>query len=519
MSHQAIPDIYGFADEGAKPEGYPRRGLPDPTYIVPAGAAKSQTKTKRSRLSSLFSRNKGTDARVRTTSSAPAPTLERLVRPTSSTLAPTLGLEGLDITTTTGWADSVISEHYSTSPATPPQTNSSASDTVTPSKGPTPTYEFPGKVDTLVREFKGINFEPAVPSPLVSTVVDSTEGIVVHNVIPKTNGFVDTIISAYNQHHALVLRPDDVWIAILTQFNFYVNANAELLRANFVAHEGKKELVVSTEAFGDFGKLAREMVDLIDKNIVDPTLRTWALPDFSTTTVNDTTVSSILLMATVKAYFEYVFCEICCGIPRVTLEGTKSDWEKILERLEKLKEYGIETIAWYHLLVPVISRFVKAFDDPNGESNRTFWQNVAHYEPGGSGPSYYSGWISAFCAFNDRGKWIGNRLNTDVQSFVAPESLTAYRFWETYSYRSPGLVLDSTPFHKVDCNNIPPSYAEVDVKLVSLNTGTTRDSVMTAGAIGTRVYSSGDARLSASGKNDIVRPVIGWWLFTKAPAQ
>ena len=50
-----------------------------------------------------------------------------------------------------------------------------------------------------------------------------------------TNGFVDTVITAYNRHHHLILkfakllvsliftdlviRPDDVWIAILNQFN------------------------------------------------------------------------------------------------------------------------------------------------------------------------------------------------------------------------------------------------------------------------------------------------------------
>ena len=34
------------------------------------------------------------------------------------------------------------------------------------------------------------------------------------------NGFVHTVLAAYNQHHHLILRPDDVWIAILAQFNF-----------------------------------------------------------------------------------------------------------------------------------------------------------------------------------------------------------------------------------------------------------------------------------------------------------
>lgn len=78
-------------------------------------------------------------------------------------------------------------------------------------------------------------------------------------------------------------------------------------------------------------------------------------------------------MATLKQYFEYVFMLDGCGIPRVTLEGERSDWVDILGRLEKLKEYGIETIAWYYLLRPVIARFVAALDDPTSAENMDFW--------------------------------------------------------------------------------------------------------------------------------------------------
>ncbi|KAJ7888436.1 hypothetical protein B0H14DRAFT_3856072 [Mycena olivaceomarginata] len=239
---------------------------------------------------------------------------------------------------------------------------------------------------------------------------------------------------------ALILRLDDVWIGILTQFHFYVKARAELLRANFVTHAGKNTLVVHTETFHDFGRLAQEMIDLIEKNVVDPSLRAWALPDFSATTANDTTVGSIVLMATLKAYVGYTFCSITCGIPRATLEGEKDDWEKI-RRLEKLKEFGLETIAWYHLLVLVISRFVQAFDDPDALSNVSFWQRVAHFECGECGPSYYSGWITAFCAFNDDGKWLGPRPDSSIESTVAPESLTAKSFWETYGAGATGCSL------------------------------------------------------------------------------
>ncbi|KAJ7732389.1 hypothetical protein B0H14DRAFT_2997699 [Mycena olivaceomarginata] len=339
------------------------------------------------------------------------------------------------------------------------------------------------------------------------------------NVYPdqKGNGFVNTVIQAYNTHHALVLRPDDVWLTILSQFNFFVNANAELLRANFVAHEGKRELVIFAEGTRysvNFGHMARQMVDLIEKNVVDPTLREWVIPDFTTTTNKDTTVAAVLMMATLKEYFSYGFACLGCGIPRVTLEGERSDWVNILQRLEKLKEYGIETIAWYHLLRPVIARFVAAFDEPTSAQNVDFWNKVAHLESQGSGPSYYSGWINAFNVFSKEGAWIGHQLDKTETAYEAPETLSAEEFWSTYAkHVNRALVLDGTPYHHLDTNKVPPAYAEVDVKLN--DNGETFDCFMLAGLVGTRISSSADCALSTTGEKDTIHPVPGWWICIK----
>ncbi|EGO21327.1 hypothetical protein SERLADRAFT_476365 [Serpula lacrymans var. lacrymans S7.9] len=51
----------------------------------------------------------------------------------------------------------------------------------------------------------------------------------IYDIIPQKNGFVHTVMEAYNRHRALIIRPDDVWLAILIQFSLYVNGNAELL--------------------------------------------------------------------------------------------------------------------------------------------------------------------------------------------------------------------------------------------------------------------------------------------------
>jgi hypothetical protein len=65
------------------------------------------------------------------------------------------------------------------------------------------------------------------------------------NILSSENGFVYAATRAYNGHHHLILRPDDIWLSIMTQFSFYINARAEEFRDKFVSFDGKKELTVS----------------------------------------------------------------------------------------------------------------------------------------------------------------------------------------------------------------------------------------------------------------------------------
>jgi len=219
------------------------------------------------------------------------------------------------------------------------------------------------------------------------------------NIYPSQNGFVDTVVKAYNEHQHLEIRPEDVWFSILSQLNIYINENAEALRDMFVSHQGQKYLEISGEdsdiqgkstMFGvDWGKFTFKMTKMIEDNIKDPSLREWILPSFTTTTKVDQAVAAILMMATFQKYFSYG-CSICCGLPSVTLLGQKSDWEKLAAKVERLPTLGEEPKMWYGLLKPVLARFVSSFDAPEATETKDFWQKIAHYSGGGSGPTYLS---------------------------------------------------------------------------------------------------------------------------------
>ncbi|KAG0697051.1 hypothetical protein DFH29DRAFT_948309 [Suillus ampliporus] len=90
------------------------------------------------------------------------------------------------------------------------------------------------------------------------------------------------------------------------------------------------------------------------------------------------------MMATMKEYFRYrikmsngdPFIGLSRGIPRVTLLGQKHDWKAIFKRLEWLHQYGTETIAWYHLLHPVISCCAAAFNPSSTLEKLDFWSSA-----------------------------------------------------------------------------------------------------------------------------------------------
>jgi hypothetical protein len=209
-------------------------------------------------------------------------------------------------------------------------------------------------------------------------------------IIPYGNSFVEGVMRPFQQDLHLVVRPDDVWLSILTQFSFYVSAHSEELRHKFVNHQGNETLVVADNARPfhslDVGHMAQMIMPLTKEKMADKTVHDWLIPGFSTSTELDLAVSSMVMMATMKDYFRYEMWG-GCGFPSVTLLGEAADWNKILISLDKFAEYGQEPAAWSKLLKPVIKRFVATFYLPDSMELKEFWMQALHAEGKfGSGP-------------------------------------------------------------------------------------------------------------------------------------
>ncbi|KAG6327089.1 hypothetical protein ID866_12000 [Astraeus odoratus] len=327
-------------------------------------------------------------------------------------------------------------------------------------------------------------------------------------------------MEAFNNHRGLIIRPDDVWLAILLQFSAFVNAD-RVDDQEFMISLGDNHYAA------DSSVMAEQMMNLLREKIPHQDQQEWIASSFTTTTSADTTACAMALFATMDwGWEEYSFVpryNDYCGITRVTLEGTMRDWENILRRLEKLKDYGIYGIAWYHHLWPVISRFIAAYDDPNNPENVEFWSKAIIYDEMAETPRI-SGWITAFCLFGERGRWQGNVLNEDRARDHEPKKLlrpanplqlTPSQFAAVYTHRdrSPRFKLDGFPYPTIDIYDVPCGRTHLDLKVV--DRGRVVDAELVAGSIGSQICSTDKSELFRNGMRDTVRPITAWWFFKR----
>ncbi|KAK7917658.1 hypothetical protein PG985_011266 [Apiospora marii] len=283
-------------------------------------------------------------------------------------------------------------------------------------------------------------------------------------LLAHKNGFVDAVTTAYSRHHHLTLRPEDVWLAIISQFSLYVNRNAEKLRGKFVAHEGQKELQIvyehATRYTVDFADFAQQISGLISESVVDDEICRWITPNFSTTTGDDIV-----------------------------------DYEDILRRLDKLAHYGKEPDALSDLLRPILRCFIRSFDDPEHPDVRSFWGKICDAHSG-SGFNCYSGWITAFCFWNGQGE---RQVFPNDPEARHIETMTGCRVEKDY-----GLV---------EMSDVPAGFTRVPVRLI--DNGVELEAEMIAGSVGVNCTSSGKPSADGTAGLDTMQNHLDWFMYEK----
>ncbi|KAL6410054.1 hypothetical protein AUP68_06463 [Ilyonectria robusta] len=325
------------------------------------------------------------------------------------------------------------------------------------------------------------------------------------SIATYNNGFINGLIRAFNQDLHLIVRPDDVWQAILSQFSLFVNGNAKRLRHLFIEHEGKRTLTVNLTPMDladiDLAPVAREFVSVIQANVADAELKEWMMPAFSTTTDHDRAVAGFSTMGALQHYFDYHML-IGCGLPSVTLQGERADWAALAARIERLPRYGDECARWAELLHPVMRHFLITFDAPDSPEVHDFWLRVAHeagMEGSGMGIRTLSGWITAFAYFGENGEVTKDFTEEDIR-----DSEKRYSERGRFPLRAQDrkrLVLDGVKFPLMRPASIPRSIIILPMKIQDLKAGV-RFTTIISGSIG----------MTMSARAATAQPVSAWWV-------
>jgi hypothetical protein len=276
---------------------------------------------------------------------------------------------------------------------------------------------------------------------------------------PAKNSFLEGAIEAWAHHQHLVVRPESVWYSILVQMNFYMTLHADdkEVRGTFVNHQGKQEIQVRGPSLANIIPLFQYE---IQKRVKTPWLLDWIQPKFSTSTAEDDVTANVLFMGLMQAYFTYT-AHVSCGMPSVTLEGTRADWARLHAKLDRLQTFGKEPAAYAARLRPVLARFVRTFDDPTHPDIRLFWTQIVSMQKTAGG-------VCGQPPVNLAGGWI-----------------TAFQYWDAKGYPLPShgdsaLTLDGVRFPVHDLSKVPDAHASVPMKVI-IDGGPTYNSTLVAG--------------------------------------
>ncbi|AEO53746.1 hypothetical protein MYCTH_2295502 [Thermothelomyces thermophilus ATCC 42464] len=322
-------------------------------------------------------------------------------------------------------------------------------------------------------------------------------------VAPAKNGLTHAVIRAWQQDLHLKLRPDDVWLAILTQFTFAVNAYADSLRSLFVSHQGRLPLALDASPDSvetvDVGAVARQLAAMVRQKLKDPGIATTLLPEFTTTTSHDRATAAMVFLGTMREYFSYDI-HFGCSFPSVTLLGERRDWADILARIAWLATVvgGREeaVAAWAARLAKVLEYMVASFDRPGDADVRRFWTSAVHQAGGRSSGAVttLSGWLTAFCWWSADGERVKDYYSDDGE--LAREG-------KGKDGGCQRLVLDGVGFPVIDRERIPAGVVRAPL---ALHHGPrTEKVVLLAGSMGMEVLIEEDDEIA-------VRPASGWWM-------
>ncbi|KAK3945684.1 hypothetical protein QBC46DRAFT_430346 [Diplogelasinospora grovesii] len=333
-------------------------------------------------------------------------------------------------------------------------------------------------------------------------------------VLPSSSSFIRGAIQAWSEHLHLTLQPEQVWLAILTQLAFYLRCHSNDTAVTKV-YDYHAQPQVEIQEYPDWYLVMAAFYGGVTDRCKADWVYDWLKPHFTTTTDDHVLAAHVIMLGLEPATVYILNKPMLCGLPSVTLDGTQADWELLLSKLDRLAEFGSEPALYGTRLKPILNRFVRGFQEPDGTSTKDFWNRIVLASTttscgagagagAGAGVNALSGWITGFMFWDINGHPYG-REDTKSNGGL--------------------LVLDNITYASLDVSTLPAGYGRAPFFIRNFN-GTARyEAFAAAGPIGKRIDAGAPdgylARLNATNMtagynashHSTLTPLSSWGLF------
>jgi hypothetical protein len=156
------------------------------------------------------------------------------------------------------------------------------------------------------------------------------------------------------------------------------------------------------------------------------------------------------------------------------LLGEKSDWKQLYDKLDRLSEFGDEPAEYQDQLRPILSRFVKSFDDPDSDEIKDFWNSIVVAESGGlcgEPPYFLNGWLTGFFQWDMAGRY--TRIKKGDPGYDPA--------------RHDGARLDGVTYARVPITGLPVGYAQAPFVMDDFRDVERFQAMVLAGTLGKRI--------------------------------
>jgi hypothetical protein len=222
--------------------------------------------------------------------------------------------------------------------------------------------------------------------------------------------FFQAVHYAYSFHHALGLRPEVLMYLIDAVVAETVRRHPQDYRDLFTTQIAAMDINVRNDALepGNPDSPWDETLALFEQELrqhVPSRVVNQMLPEFTTTTPESQIASLIAFMDAASPYYNYHSYSLC-GIPRVVLFGEPHDWRRLHSAATELSGVFQKHLAGYFsALLPVLDTIATTAE--TGRTDAEFWGRIyKHYHASGS--DYYSGWLSSFLWYVQKGDWLSH---------------------------------------------------------------------------------------------------------------